>query len=167
MLLCKTEANAIQINQCTQTFNVMLIKIIKVGSLYTGISYHDKPFVTFFLTLELFWTYFRTYVMPPLSGLSWRPKIYRPEDLRGGAFRIRLTFCLIHWGIIKNNCSFLWNFMLQWIFSLLTQILCIHSDYFGIRVQEWLIPVASAEKMILFVNGWSQAKIKSQKTMVM
>ena len=46
-------------------------------------------------------------------------------------------------------------------FSLLTQILCTHSDYFGIRVQEWLIPVASAEKMIVFVNGWSQAKKKT------
>ena len=42
---------------------------------------HLQPF---FLFLELSGTYFRTFV----SGLSWRPKIYRSKDLREGAFSI-------------------------------------------------------------------------------
>ena len=46
--------------------------------------------VNFQLILELFWTYFLNILNAPLSDLSWKTEICRSEDLRGGAFSIRL-----------------------------------------------------------------------------
>ena len=36
-----------------------------------------------------FFKHFENICKAPLSGLSWRPEIYKPEDFRGGAFSIR------------------------------------------------------------------------------
>ena len=49
-----------------------------------------RAFSTFFLILELFQTYFLNIVNAPLSDLSWKTEKCRPEDLRRGAFSIRL-----------------------------------------------------------------------------
>ena len=52
---------------------------------------NQKSFSTFFLILEHFLKIFCEHIYAPLSGLSWKTEIYRPEEIRPGPFSICLT----------------------------------------------------------------------------
>ena len=62
-----------------------------VDPLLLGI-YHFQPFFLFHYLCNA-----------SLSGQSWRPEIYRPKDLRGGDFSIRLKKPISNY--IYTNCS--------------------------------------------------------------
>ena len=77
----------------------------------------------------IFWTYFLNIFNTPLLGLSWKTKIYRPEDLRGGAFSIHrfLLVCLtnaqkVFLSTFSNQNQGL-NVFVSHFFS---KLLCIH-----------------------------------------
>ena len=59
---------------------------VEVNGIFTLIGH--TPFLTFIIILEHFSNLFFKHISAPVSGLSWKTEIYRPEDLRLGALSI-------------------------------------------------------------------------------
>ena len=71
-------------------------------SIFVDLFIGNRPLSTFFLLLELFWTFFE-HINTPLLDLSWRFKDFSPQGLAGGCFSIHLNWIVFLLTLQFNN----------------------------------------------------------------